>query len=84
MLVPSKSPGTVTSWERGETEPSSEYILQLCNIFDVEPGVFYMSRKNNGLSGFDAAKINAFSEYYIRMTDSQKTAVLGVARAMVE
>lgn len=84
MLAPAKSAGTVTAWERGETEPSSEYIMQMCDIFDVEPGLFFKNRKTPELNGFDVAKMNALNNCYIRMNDNQRSAVLGVARAMVD
>lgn len=84
MFKPAKTAGTVTAWERGETEPSSDYIMQMCDIFDVEPSLFFKNRKAPSLVGFDAAKLNALNDCYIRMNDNQRSAVLGVARAMVD
>ena len=84
MLVPVKTAGTVTAWERGETEPSSDYIMQMCEIFDVEPAFFFRSRKAPELEGFELAKMNTLSTYYTRMTDTQRKAVLAVASAMVD
>lgn len=79
-----KSSGTITAWERGETEPASENIMRMCEIFDVEPAVFFRSRKAPSLTSFEASKINALNDCYIRMNETQRSAVLGVARAMVE
>lgn len=83
-ILLNKSAGTVTAWERGETEPDSERIMMMCEIFDVEPSVFFRSRRLPEITGFEASKINALNECYVRMNETQRTAVLGVARAMVE
>lgn len=86
MIEPVKNANTVTSWERGETEPSSDYILQLCRIFDVSPQVFYMSelQRCGNLNGFDAANLNVIGDCFVKMNETQRRAVLNVARAMIE
>lgn len=86
MIRPEKSANAVTCWERGETEPSCEYIVQLCEIFDVDPAVFYNVGRESSkkLSGFEAANLNALGDCFARMNEHQQRAVLGVARAMVE
>ena len=85
-LSPKKSPSTVTSWERGETEPSCDCLIQLAELFSVDPGDFYQRRKTraNLSNAFEVANLNTLSDCYTQMNESQRRAVLGVARAMVE
>lgn len=86
MISPAKTANTVTSWERGETEPSSDYIVQLCGLFNVGAEVFYRTEKEEerGLSGFDVANLNAIGDCFARMNEPQRRAMLSVAKAMVE
>jgi transcriptional regulator with XRE-family HTH domain len=84
MLTPKKSAGTITAWERGETEPSSEYIVQLCKMFDVQPGVFFPVQNALDISAFDVSKINTLNGLFLQMSETQRNAILCVARAMVE
>lgn len=85
-LNPTKSPSTVTSWERGETEPSCDCLIQLAELFGIDPGDFYQHRKvrANLANAFEVANLNALSDCYTQMNDTQRRAVLGVAKAMVE
>lgn len=40
-LNPKRSRNTVTSWERGRTEPDGDTLIQLCKIFGAQIGDFY-------------------------------------------
>lgn len=85
-LSPTKSPSTVTSWERGETEPSCDCLIQLAELFSVDPGDFYQRRKvrANLANAFEVANLNTLNDCYTQMSDVQRRAMLGVAKAMVE
>lgn len=76
MLEPTVSHTAVYKWENGVTEPSISHLRQLCEMLDLDlSGVF--SRESDRFE-------SEISYYIVRMNETQRTAVLGVARAMVE
>lgn len=40
-LNPEKSPSTITSWERGRTQPDGDILIQLCRLFETDIADFY-------------------------------------------
>jgi len=41
LLVPTRSGKTISSWERGRTQPDADTMIQLCQIFDEPISAFY-------------------------------------------
>ena len=74
MLDPSVSATAIYKWERNDTEPSLSHLKQLSGILDIDLADVF---------GFedDAYKLDV---YMSRMTENQRNAIIGVARAMVE
>lgn len=75
MLDPSVTHTTVCNWEKDVTEPSLNHIRQLCDILGLDAADFFMD-------SCDRATDITF--YYSKLNSTQRAAVLGVAKAMVE
>lgn len=74
MLNPSVSATAVYKWERNDTEPNLSHLKQLSDLLDIDLGEVF------GF-GDDAYKLDV---YMSRMTENQRNAIIGVARAMVD
>ena len=57
LLVPVRSGKTISSWERGRTQPDADTMIQLCKIFDEPISAFYpkkCSKTADGGNGYFA------------------------------
>lgn len=76
MLSPPVSHTAVCKWETGKTEPGITHLVQVSEILDLDlPSIISPNVKKR------QSEIDTYLE---RMTDNQRSAVLGVARAMVD
>lgn len=51
LLIPSITGSGILSWEKARSEPSAEYLIQLCKVLDCDILDFYMPE--NRPSGFE-------------------------------
>lgn len=79
LLDPPVTYAAVYAWEKGKNEPSVAYILQMCELLDSTIYEFIDLPQRE-----DADASDEVAECMSRMTDTQRDAVLRVARAMVE
>ncbi|MBQ9784253.1 MAG: helix-turn-helix transcriptional regulator [Clostridia bacterium] len=79
LLDPPVTYAAVYAWEKGKNEPSLGYLLQICDALDLDLSDFVDIPKTQPMC--EAAEIN---QYLSRMSEKQRSAVLGVARAMVD
>ena len=79
LLDPPVTYAAVYAWEKGKNEPSVAYILQMCEILETPIYEFIdlPQRDDSDIAG-------QMADYLSLMTETQRDAVLGVARAMVE
>lgn len=78
-LNPPVTYAAIYAWEKGKNEPSVTYLVQLCDILGTDFSDFVNVHQSEG-----HVERNELVEYMNRMNETQRTAVLGVARAMVE
>lgn len=78
-LNPPVTYAAVYAWEKGKNEPSVTYLVQLCDILGTDFSDFVNIPQSEG-----HAERAELADYMKRMNETQRTAVLGVARAMVE
>ena len=79
LLDPPVTYAAIYAWEKGKNEPSINYIMQLCEILDSS--VYdLIDLPKHGETDYQ----EEMSRYMSRMSDTQRSAMLGVARAMVE
>lgn len=78
MLKPSVTHAAVCAWETGKSQPSINYISQMSDILSVDFSGFVGAREfiTDGLAQIVSS--------YEKMTDEQKSAILVVARSMVD
>lgn len=74
-LDPSVTHTTVCNWEKGVTEPSINYLKQICDILGLDVADFFVE---------ECDRATDISFYYSRLNNTQRAAVLGVAKAMLE
>ena len=79
LLDPPVTYAAIYAWEKGKNEPSVAYILQMCEVLETPIYEFIDFPQRE-----DADTSEEMARYMSRMTDTQRDAVLGVARAMVE
>lgn len=79
LLDPPVTYAAVYAWEKGKNEPSVAYILQMCEILDSTIYEFIDLPQRE-----DADASDEVAEYMSRMTDTQRRAIVNVAKAMVE
>ena len=79
MLDPPVTYAAVYAWEKGKNEPSVAYILQMCELLDSTIYEFIDLPQRE-----DADASDEVAEYMSRMTDTQRRAIVNVAKAMVE
>ena len=79
MLDPPVTYAAVYAWEKGKNEPSVAYILQMCEVLDSTIYEFIDLPQRE-----DADASDEVAEYMSRMTDTQRRAIVNVAKAMVE
>lgn len=73
MLEPNVSATAIYKWENDRTEPNINHLKQLSLLLDIDLGnVFDINGENDEIS-----------TYMKLMSENQRSAVLGVARAMV-
>lgn len=76
MLTPRVSHTAVYKWENGLTEPNLSHLKQISELLGIDVA---------GILGTDAeGPHDEMRRYFELMNDNQRSAVLGVARAMVD
>ena len=89
-LSPSVTFGAVYGWESGKTKPNADTLLQISKILDVDIKALLPGFEGNLEFAVETTSESArrdiaeFESCYVRMSDSQRRAVLAVASAMVE
>ena len=79
LLDPPVTYAAIYAWEKGKNEPSINYIMQLCEILETSVYDFIDLPKQD-----ENDYQEEMARYMSRMSESQRSAMLGVARAMVE
>ena len=79
LLDPPVTYAAIYAWEKGKNEPSINYIMQLCDLLDTSIYEL-MDLPNREECDYQ----EEMARYMSRMSETQRTAMLGVARAMVE
>lgn len=96
MLSPVRSNSTVTSWERGRTQPDADTLIDLCLIFKVEISDFYFKSDEYVSSVVyavaDLSEVGTDVEinedearllsYYHGMTEQGRTALMASAEGL--
>ena len=76
MLTPPVTHAAVCKWETGQTEPGISHLLQISELLGIDiPSV---------RDGVRDPMLSEMDSYLLKMTETQRSAVLGVARAMVD
>lgn len=76
MLDPSITPTAVYKWENGQTEPNINHLKQLSAILGLDLAEIFGDAEEK--------PHDEMRRYLDRMSEKQRNAVLGVARAMVD
>lgn len=74
MLDPAVTATAIYKWEQDKTEPSINHLKQLSDVLGINLGEVF---------GYDS-DTERVGAYMSQMSDRQRTAVVDVARAMVE
>lgn len=76
MLDPTVTPTAVYKWEQDRTEPNISHLRQMGDLLGLDIADIF------GLN--EEAPHDEMCRYFDQMNETQRTAVLGVARAMVD
>ena len=89
-LIPPVTFAAVYGWESGNRMPNADTLLQISKILEIDVKSLLLKdnepASNYFVSSNDAVRrdMAEFESCYVRMSDSQRRAVLAVASAMVE
>lgn len=88
LMRPPVTKATVSAWETGRNRIKADALDQICAILEVDAGSLMPTKFVYATTELPARERDSESEemalYMSRMSQTQRSAVLGVARAMVE
>ena len=87
-LSPPVTHGAVYGWESGKNKPNADTVWQISEILEIDLRSFFPESEEElpclDLKNPLKTDIEAFENFYSRMNETQRKAVLCVARAMVD
>ena len=88
LMNPPVTKATVSAWETGRNRIKADALDQICAILEVNAGNLMPTKFTYATTELPTVERESESEemarYMSRMSETQRSAVLGVARAMVE
>lgn len=88
LMKPPVTKAAVSAWETGRNRIKADALDQICAILEVDAGSLMPSNLVYSTTELPTIEHDSESEemarYMSRMSETQRSAVLGVARAMIE